>query len=85
MSARSPRGSLSGVSDVALDFADSLKDLQQNNRYEIGNLTTIARESTEHAQEISKALEDHIKTVSQHRSRDETSLILIEVGVLTMT
>ncbi|TKA68761.1 hypothetical protein B0A55_07413 [Friedmanniomyces simplex] len=67
MSARSPRGSLSGSSDVALDFADSLKDLQQNNRYEIGNLTTIARESTEHAQAISKVLEDHIKTTAPNR------------------
>ncbi|KAK1064846.1 mRNA 3' end processing factor [Friedmanniomyces endolithicus] len=67
MSARSPRGSLSGSSDVAVDFADSLKDLQQNNRYEIGNLTTIARESTEHAQAISKALEVHIKTTAPNR------------------
>ena len=65
MSARSPRGSLSGGSDVAHDFEDSLKDLQQNNRYEISNLTLIAKESTEHAQDISKALEVHIKTVRQ--------------------
>lgn len=63
MTARSPRGSLSGASDVASDFEDSLKDLQQNNRYEISNLTLIAKESTEHAQSISKALEKHIKTV----------------------
>ncbi|KAK3074582.1 mRNA 3' end processing factor [Teratosphaeriaceae sp. CCFEE 6253] len=67
MSARSPRSSISGSADVALDFADSLKDLQQNNRYEIGNLTTIARESTEYAQEISKALEDHISTAGPTR------------------
>ncbi|KAK4580161.1 mRNA 3' end processing factor [Recurvomyces mirabilis] len=64
MSARSPRSSLSGSSDVALDFAESLKDLQQNNKWEISNLTTIARESTEHAQAISKALEDHINTAA---------------------
>ena len=70
MSARSPRGSLSGNSDVALDFADALKDLQQNNRLEILNLTTIARESTEQAQAISTALEDHIRAVSQQASRD---------------
>ena len=64
MSARSPRGSLSGSSDVALDFEDALKDLQQNSRIEIQNLTIIARESTEHAQAISEVLEKHIKRVS---------------------
>jgi pre-mRNA cleavage complex 2 protein Pcf11 len=65
MSARSPRGSLSGASStgVAEDFSDSLKDLSINNRYEISNLTIIAKENTEHAQAISKALEHHIKTV----------------------
>ncbi|KAK5107120.1 hypothetical protein LTR62_001710 [Meristemomyces frigidus] len=60
MSARSPRSSLSASSDIALDFAESLKDLQQNTRWEISNLTTIARESTEHAQAISRVLLDHI-------------------------
>lgn len=67
MSSRSPRGSLSGAStsaEVAADFGESLKDLQNNNRYEISNLTIIAQENTEHAQAISKALESHIKTVS---------------------
>ena len=65
MSARSPRGSLSGASsdDVGEDFGESLKDLQVNNRLEISNLTIIAKENTEHAQAISKALENHIKTV----------------------
>nr|OQO30400.1 hypothetical protein B0A51_02360 [Rachicladosporium sp. CCFEE 5018] len=63
MSSLSPRGSLSGVSSAAVadDFADSLKDLTQNNKYEISNLTIIAKENTEHAQVISKALENHIK------------------------
>lgn len=66
MSARSPRGSLAGVSsaDVAEDFGESLKDLQANNKYEISNLTIIAKENTEHAQAISQVLEKHIKTVS---------------------
>lgn len=63
MTSRSPRGSISGSHEVALDFADSLKDLQINNRYEISNLTIIAKENTEYAQAISKTLEDHIKTV----------------------
>jgi pre-mRNA cleavage complex 2 protein Pcf11 len=66
MSSHSPRGSLSGAStsaEVAADFEESLKDLQNNNRYEISNLTVIAKENTEHAQAISRALENHIKTV----------------------
>lgn len=66
MSSKSPRGSLSGASssdEVAKDFEDSLRDLQSNNRYEISNLTVIAKENTEHAQAISRALEGHIKTV----------------------
>lgn len=65
MSARSPRTSLSGASsaEVADDFGDSLKDLQANNRYEINNFTLIAKENTEHAQAISKTLENHIKSV----------------------
>lgn len=36
-----------------------------NNRFEINNLTLIAKENTEYAQAMSKALEDHIKTVSR--------------------
>ena len=65
MSSLSPRGSVSGASATAVieDFADSLKDLTQNNKYEISNLTIIAKESTEHAQAISKTLEAHIKKV----------------------
>lgn len=49
--------------EVALDFQDSLQDLQNNNRYEISNLTIIAKENTEHAQAISQVLEKHIRTV----------------------
>ena len=48
---------------MADDFGESLKDLQMNNRYEISNLTQIAKENTEHAQAISTVLERHIKTV----------------------
>lgn len=79
MSARSPRGSLSGASsaDVAEDFGDSLKDLQANNKYEISNLTIIAKENTEHAQAISQVLEKHIKTVS--KICHVTSLLLMEM------
>lgn len=72
MAARSPRGSLSGASDIASDFEDSLKDLQRNDRFAIENLTNIARESTEHAQSISRVLETHIKKVRLLISRDNT-------------
>jgi pre-mRNA cleavage complex 2 protein Pcf11 len=65
MSARSPRGSLSGASsdEVAEDFAESLKELQTNDRIHISNLTSIAKEYTEHAQAISRVLENHINMV----------------------
>jgi pre-mRNA cleavage complex 2 protein Pcf11 len=48
---------------IAEDFREALEDLQVNNRYDIQNLTMIARENTEHALAISQALQDHIKRV----------------------
>lgn len=54
-----------GVSDeVAEDFKMALEDLTMNSRYEISNLTVIAKENTEHALAISEALKEHIKKVS---------------------
>ncbi|TKA65231.1 hypothetical protein B0A49_04160 [Cryomyces minteri] len=53
--------------EVALDFKESLQDLQMNNRYEISNLTIIAKENTEHAQAISRVLENHIRTAPPPR------------------
>ncbi|WPH00977.1 Hypothetical protein R9X50_00381100 [Acrodontium crateriforme] len=67
MSARSPRGSFSGDQNLADDFEESLQDLTQNNRLEISNLTLIAKESTEFAQDISKVLEKHIKSTAPTR------------------
>ena len=49
--------------EVAEDFRNALTDLQLNSRYEISNLTVIAKENTEHALAISEALKDHIKAV----------------------
>jgi len=49
--------------EVAADFKDALQDLKINSRPEISNLTIIAKENTEHAQAISRELENHIKTV----------------------
>ena len=53
--------------EVAEDYKSSLEDLTTNTRWEINNLTVIARENTEHALAISKVLENHIRTVSLRR------------------
>lgn len=47
----------------AEDFREALEDLQMNNRYDIQNLTMIARENTEHALAIAQTLQSHIKRV----------------------
>ena len=47
----------------AEDFREALEDLQVNNRYDIQNLTMIARENTEHALAIAQTLQNHIKRV----------------------
>ncbi len=49
--------------EVAQDFREALQDMKTNNRHEITNLTVIAKENTEYAQAISRALEEHIRTV----------------------
>jgi pre-mRNA cleavage complex 2 protein Pcf11 len=49
--------------EVAKDYRMALEDLTMNSRYEISNLTVIAKENTEHALAISEALRSHIKTV----------------------
>ena len=59
--------------EVAADFKDSLEDLQANNRYEISNLTIIAKENTEHAMAISRVLENHCRTVSANGLRGAAS------------
>ncbi|KAF2836922.1 hypothetical protein M501DRAFT_208487 [Patellaria atrata CBS 101060] len=48
--------------EVAADFKDALGDLRMNSRPEISTLTIIAKENTEHAQAISRELENHIRT-----------------------
>ena len=49
--------------EVAEDYKASLEDLALNSRYEISNLTIIAKENTEHAMAISRVLENHIRKV----------------------
>lgn len=53
--------------EVAEDYKNSLEDLSINSRYEISNLTVIAKENTEHAMAISRVIENHIRSVSQPR------------------
>lgn len=54
-----------GADEVAEDFKVALQDLTLNSRYEISNLTVIAKENTEHALAISEALKEHIRMVRQ--------------------
>ncbi|KAJ6106695.1 hypothetical protein N7512_010212 [Penicillium capsulatum] len=54
--------------EVAEDYKSSLEDLKFNDRFQINNLTVIAKENTEHAMAISRVLENHIRsTPSQHK------------------
>lgn len=63
--ASSSTADMSGlVSDeVAEDYKNSLEDLTTNDRFQISNLTVIAKENTEHAMAISRVLENHIRSV----------------------
>ncbi|KAJ8071033.1 hypothetical protein OCU04_001380 [Sclerotinia nivalis] len=53
--------------EVAEDYKKALEDLTMNSRYEISNLTVIAKENTEHALAISEALKNHIKQTSPQK------------------
>jgi hypothetical protein len=54
--------------EVADDYMQALRSLEMNSRYEISNLTVIAKENTEHALAISEAVKTHIKQVGQNIS-----------------
>ncbi|KAL3477998.1 hypothetical protein BJX99DRAFT_116754 [Aspergillus californicus] len=47
--------------EVAEDYKNSLEDLTTNDRFQISNLTVIAKENTENAMAISRVLENHIR------------------------
>lgn len=49
--------------EVAEDYKGSLEDLVTNDRYQISNLTLIAKENVEHAEAISRVLINHINRV----------------------
>ncbi|KAI9844515.1 MAG: hypothetical protein M1838_002163 [Thelocarpon superellum] len=53
--------------EVAEDYKNSLEDLTLNSRYEISNLTVIAKENMDHALAISRVLENHIRTAPPNR------------------
>ncbi|RMD39270.1 hypothetical protein DV735_g5859, partial [Chaetothyriales sp. CBS 134920] len=46
--------------EVAEDYRTSLEDLISNDRYQISTLTLIAKENVEHAEAISRVLQNHI-------------------------
>lgn len=52
--------------EVAEDYRLALEDLSSNMRFEISNLTVIARENTEHALAIADVLQQHILKVGGH-------------------
>lgn len=49
--------------EVAEDYKNSLEDLTLNSRYEISNLTVIAKENVDHALAIARVVENHIRNV----------------------
>ncbi|KAI9803951.1 MAG: hypothetical protein M1833_000232 [Piccolia ochrophora] len=53
--------------EVAEDYKNSLEDLTMNSRYEISNLTVIAKENMDHAQAIARVTENHIRTAPPTR------------------
>jgi hypothetical protein len=59
--------------EVAEDYKNSLEDLTTNDRFQISNLTVIAKENTEHAMAISRVLENHIRTVGAFSSTPPVS------------
>ncbi|KAG6008182.1 hypothetical protein E4U43_000195 [Claviceps pusilla] len=58
--------------EVAEDYRHALEDLSSNMRFEISNLTVIARENTEHALAIADVLQQHILKVSPENSKPQT-------------
>jgi len=52
--------------EVADDYRNSLEDLITNDRYQISTLTLIAKENIEHAEAISRVLQNHIQRVCLH-------------------
>jgi pre-mRNA cleavage complex 2 protein Pcf11 len=69
--------------EVAEDYKNSLEDLTTNDKFQISNLTVIAKENTEHAMAISRVLENHIRTVGVSLSF-VLLMCLLSVGLLSL-
>ena len=55
--------------EVAEDYRAALEELSLNNRNEISNLTSIARDYTAHALKIAEVLQQHILKVKSLHGR----------------
>lgn len=65
--------------EVAEDYRHALEDLSTSTRFEISNLTVIARENTEHALAIADALQQHILKVGKSQGFNYSTSPLIPI------
>lgn len=68
--------------EVAEDYKNSLEDLTTNDKFQISNLTVIAKENTEHAMAISRVLENHIRTVGACPSSSACVYVCLYMRIL---
>ena len=74
--------------EVGEDYKSSLEDLVSNDRYQIQNLTNIAKESIEHAETISRVLSNHVQRVrlpSHLKSNERVSSSLHFISFARLT
>lgn len=67
--------------EVAEDYRLALEDLSSNMRFEISNLTVIARENTEHALAIAEVLQQHILKVGGHFPFERVGLMGVSLAM----
>lgn len=72
------------AAEVAEDYREALQDLTMNSRFEISNLTVVARENTEHALAIAETLQDHIKKVGDRPSYSQREYEFRLTGTLVV-
>lgn len=56
---------MSGSEAIEEDYRLALEELVSNDRYQISNLTLIAKEQVEYAEAISRVIVNHISRVSR--------------------
>ncbi|KAH8888210.1 hypothetical protein GQ53DRAFT_767715 [Thozetella sp. PMI_491] len=59
---------IDSAAEVAEDYQHALEDLTMNSRIEIGNLTSVAKDSLQHAHAIAEVLQNHIKKAPPNRT-----------------